>query len=133
VQMLLGANLFEQARSAQARVPRYGSACSRPCSRVLAAMCLSKLVFMPLVMLGLVRVLASLGMLPVGDPILPFVLLVEGSTPPALNLLVLAELVQRGKGQVSAVLLATYVVGAVTMTAWMAVWIEQARSTAWPT
>lgn len=98
-----------------------------PRSRVVGAVLLARLVVMPLMGIACVAAGLSAGIVDPSDATLLFVLLLEASTPPALNLQLICEVMGSGTQQMGRVLAMAYVASIFTLTAWISVYLVLLR------
>eukprot|EP01138_Halocafeteria_seosinensis_P012083 gb/GECG01012349.1/.p1 GENE.gb/GECG01012349.1/~~gb/GECG01012349.1/.p1 ORF type:complete len:480 (+),score=55.79 gb/GECG01012349.1/:1-1440(+) len=116
VLLILGANIADQVEHRDYSVRK----------SVLAAIAIGKLVILPAIGTGLVLLGLHLDLIR-GDPILVFVLFLQACTPPAMNLVVLSELVDYAQTQISYILFVLYMVSIITMTVWVALYLYLAQ------
>jgi hypothetical protein len=97
------------------------------CSRIVGAVLLARLVLMPLMGIACVSAGVAAGILDPADSTLLFVLLLEASTPPAMNLQLICEVMGSGTQQMGRVLAVAYVASVFTLTAWISVFLLLVR------
>jgi len=98
---------------------------------VLIAVCIARLAIMPLVGIAAVTAGVRAGLVPTGTldaATLQFVLLLEASTPPALNLQLLAEVAGKGQREMAQVIAVTYCASVITLTGWISLFLVLTRS-----
>ena len=110
--LVLGANLAD-------RVP--GHAALPP--RVLAGLVWGRLVLMPIFGCTYVLVLHRVGLVG-NDPMLLLVLMLESAVPPATNLIVMCQSHEQGEAAMSRILVVTYLVAVVSLTAFVALFLQ---------
>jgi predicted permease len=82
---------------------------------------LGRFVIMPLVALAGIMVFRALGVLPVEDKVLCFVLLLQGFVPPAMNLMVMYEILGRCKKDMAALMFWLYCAAIPMMALWLTI------------
>lgn len=133
ITIMLGSTIGERrsAATATAAAAASGSGATRIRMAVLVGVCIARLLVMPLVGIAAVAAGVRLGLVPRATPdaiTLQFVLLLEASTPPALNLQLLAEVAGKGQRQMAQVIAVTYCASVVTLTAWISLFLVLTRS-----
>ena len=86
---------------------------------LLATVLAARLVVMPALGTALVYGLVQAGVLPSDDPVLVFVVMMQFTPPPAMNLALIAELETFAQAAVGQVLFVGHITAAVSMTAWI--------------
>lgn len=83
----------------------------------------ARLVVMPLVGLTAVTAGARAGILDASDRTLLFVLLLQASTPPAMNIQLICEVLGSGTRPMGRVLAVSYAASAITLTVWISAYL----------
>jgi predicted permease len=83
-----------------------------------------RFVIMPLVALAGIMAFRALGVLPVEDKVLYFVLLLQGFVPPAMNLMVMYEVLGRCKKDMAALMFWLYLAAIPLMALWLTIGIK---------
>ncbi|KAL1808684.1 hypothetical protein ACET3Z_025674 [Daucus carota] len=83
---------------------------------IVAILCVRYLI-LPVVGIGVVKVVSSFGWLP-SDPLFHFVLMLQFSVPPAMNIGTITELFNVGQAECSVIYLWTYIAAAFAITIW---------------
>ncbi|XP_019185490.1 PREDICTED: protein PIN-LIKES 7-like [Ipomoea nil] len=109
--LILGGNLIEGLRG-KASLSK----------QIIVAMICVKYVFCPIIGIGVVKGAAHLGLLP-PDPLFHFVLMIQFTVPPAMNIGTIAQLFDIGEAECSVMLLWTYVAAAFALTIWSTVFM----------
>lgn len=115
--MLLGSNLYSTVKSQIARARISPSAQVLPLKkRILAGAVFTKLVVYTAVFFVIIVLFERLKLLP-SDPMIPVILIIEGCSPSAINLVILAQLQddQVVVEQLSTILLVQYLICTVTV------------------
>lgn len=97
---------------------------------ILVAVCFARLLVMPMVGIAAVAAGVRAGVVPRGSwdaATLQFVLLLEASTPPALNLQLLAEVAGKGQREMAQVIAVTYCASIITLTGWISLFLVLAQ------
>lgn len=94
----------------------------------LLAVSAGRLVFMPMVGLLLTWLGLRAGIIAPTDLTIIFTLLVEASTPPAMNLQLICEVIGSGGGAMARVICFTYIASVFSLTAWFSVYLALLRS-----
>lgn len=92
-------------------------------SPAILAVILVRLILMPLVGIAAVSAGVRSGILDGRDRTLLFVLLLEASTPPAMNLQLIVEVLGSGTRPMGRVLAVAYIVSIVTLTLWISAFL----------
>ncbi|XP_019185489.1 PREDICTED: protein PIN-LIKES 7-like isoform X2 [Ipomoea nil] len=111
ITLILGGNLIEGLRG-KALVPK----------QIIIGIICVKFVFCPIIGIGVVQGAAELGLLP-DDPLFLFVLMLQFTVPPAMNLGTIAQLFNVGEAECSMMFLWTYVAAAFALTIWSTVFM----------
>ncbi|KAH7669341.1 Membrane transport protein [Dioscorea alata] len=83
---------------------------------IIAVICVRYMV-LPVIGIGVVKLANGLGYLP-EDPLYHFVLMIQFTLPPAMNISTMAQLLHSGQDECSVVLLWSYLVAALALTVW---------------
>jgi len=86
---------------------------------LLASVLAARLVVMPALGTALVYALVQAGVLPSDDPVLVFVVMMQFTPPPAMNLALIGELEEFAQAALGQVLFVGHVTAAISMTAWI--------------
>jgi len=108
--IVLGANLADGPSSAKLS------------KSLLFCVSISKLVLLPLCGLAFTMFLTWLGVLP-DDPVLKFVLMIEGATPSAMSLVILCQTTGGGEKEMSSLQFWVYISSALTLTLFMTLFL----------
>ncbi|KAF9618763.1 hypothetical protein IFM89_002458 [Coptis chinensis] len=110
ITLILGGNLTQGLRSSRIKaVVVFGILCVR-------------YVFLPIIGIGVVKLAGDLGILP-SDPLFRFVLMVQFTLPPAMNIGTMTQLFDVGQEECSVIFLWTYLVAALALTVWSTVFM----------
>ncbi|KAG7968812.1 hypothetical protein I3843_07G001000 [Carya illinoinensis] len=110
ITLILGGNLTQGLRSSKVK------------SSIITGVLFVRYVLLPVIGIGVVKASANLGFLP-SDPLYHFVLLVQFTLPPAMNIGTMTQLFDVGQEECSVLFLWTYVVAAVALTVWSTVYM----------
>ncbi|KAJ1694558.1 hypothetical protein LUZ63_011256 [Rhynchospora breviuscula] len=88
---------------------------------IIAIICIRYLV-LPIIGIGVVKLAYELGFLP-HDPMYRYVLMIQFTVPPAMNIATMAQLFDVGHEESSVIFLWTYLVAAIALTAWSTVFM----------
>ncbi|KAK6154042.1 hypothetical protein DH2020_013681 [Rehmannia glutinosa] len=110
ITLILGGNLTQGLRKA-----RLGSL------TVIAVICV-RYIILPVVGIGVVKAASHLGFLP-SDPLYHFVLMIQFTLPPAMNIGTMTQLFDVAQEECSVLFLWTYLVSAVALTGWSTVFM----------
>ncbi|KAJ3689194.1 hypothetical protein LUZ61_018358 [Rhynchospora tenuis] len=88
---------------------------------IIAIICIRYLV-LPIIGIGVVNLAYELGFLP-HDPMYRYVLMIQFTVPPAMNIATMAQLFDVGHEESSVIFLWTYLVAAIALTAWSTVFM----------
>lgn len=110
ITLILGGNLTQGLRKAQVKP-----------STIIAVVSV-RFIFSPLIGIGLVKAAASLGFLP-ADPLYHFVLMLQYTVPPAMNIGTMTQLVDVAQEECSVIIMWTYLVAALALTIWSSVFM----------
>ena len=86
-------------------------------------MIVCRLLLMPLVGIVAVAAGAASGILDASDRTLLFVLLLESSTPPAMNIQLICEVLGSGTRPMGRVLAVTYIAATLSLTLWISAFL----------
>ncbi|MFS8034234.1 putative membrane transport protein [Helianthus anomalus] len=111
ITLILGGNLVQGLRNASIR------------PIVIIAIIIVRYVFLPLIGIGVIRAAAALGLLP-SDPLFKFVLLIQFTVPPAMNISTMTQLFDVGQEECSVLTMWTYIVAAFALTGWSTVFMS---------
>ncbi|KAG6646305.1 protein PIN-LIKES 7 isoform X2 [Carya illinoinensis] len=110
ITLILGGNLTQGLRSSKVKLS------------IITGVLFVRYVLLPVIGIGVVKASANLGFLP-SDPLYHFVLLVQFTLPPAMNIGTMTQLFDVGQEECSVLFLWTYVVAAVALTVWSTVYM----------
>ncbi|KAJ7944035.1 Auxin efflux carrier family protein [Quillaja saponaria] len=103
--LLLGGNLTQGLRSKAVKPV------------IIISVIIARYIFLPAIGFLIVKAAGDLGFLP-SDPLFQYVLMIQYSVPPAMNISTMAQLFDVGQEECSVLLLWTYVAAAIALTAW---------------
>lgn len=89
---------------------------------VISIICV-KLLILPLVGVGVVKAAYELGFLP-QDPLFRYVLMIQFAVPSAMNIGTMAQLLDVGQDECSVIILWTYMLAALSLTAWSTIFMS---------
>ncbi|KAM3285600.1 protein PIN-LIKES 7 [Capsicum chacoense] len=110
ITLILGGNLTQGLRKAQVK------------PSIIIAVVSVRYIFSPLIGIGMVKAAASLGFLP-ADPLYHFVLMLQYTVPPAMNIGTMTQLVDVAQEECSVLVMWTYLVAALALTIWSTVFM----------
>lgn len=110
ITLILGGNLIQGLRS------------SRMKSSIIVAVLCVRYMILPAIGLSLVKAAARLGFLP-SEPLYQYVLMIQYTVPPAMNIGTMAQLFNVGQEECSVLFLWTYLVSALALTVWSTVFM----------
>ncbi|KAE8723151.1 AMP-dependent synthetase and ligase family protein [Hibiscus syriacus] len=110
IMLILGANLIQGLRSSTIK-PMV----------IVGAVCV-RFVILPVVGICVVKAAGDLGFLP-SDPLFRFVLMVQFTLPPAMNIGTMTQLFNMGQDECSVLFLWTYLACALALTSWSTVYL----------
>ncbi|GMH14935.1 hypothetical protein Nepgr_016776 [Nepenthes gracilis] len=110
VTLVLGGNLTQGFRTARLKM-----------SVIIGVICV-KYMLLPVIGVGVVKVAENLGFLP-PDPLYRFVLMLQFTLPPAMNIGAMTQLFDVGQEECSVLFLWTYLVAAFALTGWSTVFM----------
>lgn len=110
ITLILGGNLTQGLRKANVKA-----------SSIIAVVSV-RYIFSPLIGIGLVRSAAYLGFLP-ADPLYHFVLMLQYTVPPAMNIGTMTQLVDVAQEECSVIIMWTYLVAALALTIWSSIFM----------
>ncbi|CAM8953297.1 unnamed protein product [Rhodiola kirilowii] len=110
ITLILGGNLIQGIRSSKLKVP------------VIVGIILIKYLILPIIGIGVVKLATSFGFLP-ADPLFSYVLMVQFTLPPAMNIGTMTQLVDVGQAECSVLFLWTYIASAFALTMWSTVFM----------
>lgn len=110
ITLILGGNLTQGLRKAQVKP-----------SIIIAVVCV-RYIFSPLIGIGMVKAAVNLGFLP-ADPLYHFVLMLQYTVPPAMNISTMTQLVDVAQEECSVLIMWTYLVAALALTIWSTVFM----------
>lgn len=105
ITLILGGNLAQGFRDATVK------------PMVIVAILCVRYLILPVVGIGVVKAVSSFGWLP-SDPLFHFVLMLQFSVPPAMNIGTITQLFNVGQAECSVIFLWTYIVAAFALTLW---------------
>ena len=112
------------ARTKHGPIPQPPPPIPSPCRPPLLAILATRLLVMPLVGLACVAAGVRARILDPSDRTLLFVLLLEASTPTAMNLSLICEVLGSGTRPLARVLAAAYLASIVSLTVWIAAFLS---------
>ncbi|KAK6150291.1 hypothetical protein DH2020_015223 [Rehmannia glutinosa] len=110
ITLILGGNLTQGLRKARLKA-----------GMVIAVICV-RYIILPVVGIGVVQTASHLGFLP-SDPLYHFVLMIQFTLPPAMNIGTMTQLFDVAQEECSVLFLWTYLVAAIALTAWSTVFM----------
>ncbi|PIA46658.1 hypothetical protein AQUCO_01500300v1 [Aquilegia coerulea] len=110
ITLILGGNLTQGLRS------------SRIKPLVLLGIICVRYMILPVIGIGVIKVAGDLGLLPT-DPLFKYVLMVQFTLPPAMNIGTMTQLFDVGQEECSVIFLWTYLVAALALTVWSTVYM----------
>jgi len=110
ITLILGGNLTQGLRTARIRPV------------MVIAVILVRYVLLPVIGIGVVKAAGSLGFLP-SDPLYHYVLMIQFALPPAMNIGTMAQLFDVAQEECSVLLMWTYLVACVSLTAWSTIFM----------
>lgn len=110
ITLILGGNLTQGLRKANVKP-----------SSIIAVVSV-RYIFSPLIGIGLVKAAAYLGFLP-ADPLYHFVLMLQYTVPPAMNISTMTQLVDVAQEECSVIIMWTYLVAALALTIWSSIFM----------
>ncbi|KAJ4876873.1 Auxin efflux carrier family protein [Raphanus sativus] len=109
--IILGGNLIQGLRSSAVRpVVVLGIVCVR-------------YIILPIIGIGVVRTAASFGFLP-ADPLFQYVLMLQFTLPPAMNIGTMTQLYNVGQDECSVLMLWTYLIAILALTVWSTIFLH---------
>ncbi|KAK1439252.1 hypothetical protein QVD17_05068 [Tagetes erecta] len=111
ITLILGGNLVQGLRKASIR------------PIIIIAILIVRYIFLPVIGIGVIRAAAALELLP-SDPLFRFVLLVQFTVPPAMNISTMTQLFDVGQEECSVLTMWTYIAGAFALTGWSTVFMS---------
>ncbi|XP_010548200.1 PREDICTED: protein PIN-LIKES 5-like [Tarenaya hassleriana] len=109
--IILGGNLVQGLRSSAIKPP------------VIAGIICVRYVILPAIGICVVKTAESLGLLP-ADPLFQYVLMLQFTLPPAMNIGTMTQLFNVGQDECSVLLLWTYLVAALALTIWSTIFLS---------
>ncbi|KAK6922491.1 Membrane transport protein [Dillenia turbinata] len=110
ITLILGGNLTRGLRSARIK------------PIVIVGVLIVRYVIQPAIGIGVVKAASHLGFLP-SDPLFHFILMVQFTLPPAMNISTMTELFDVGQEECSVLFLWTYLVAALALTVWSTIFL----------
>ncbi|MFS8010160.1 putative membrane transport protein [Helianthus anomalus] len=110
ITLILGGNLIQGLRKANIR------------PAIIITMICVRYVILPIVGIMVVKAATSLGILP-ADPLFSFVLLIQYTVPPAMNISTMAQLFNVGQEECSVLTMWSYLAAAFALTGWSTVFM----------
>ncbi|XVF62326.1 hypothetical protein PTKIN_Ptkin08bG0208200 [Pterospermum kingtungense] len=110
ITLILGANLIQGLRSSTIK----------PLT-IVGVVCVRYLI-LPVIGIGVVKAAGNLGFLP-SDPLFHYVLMIQFTLPPAMNIGTMAQLFDMGQEECSVLFLWTYLAAALALTSWSTVFM----------
>ncbi|KAI7755744.1 hypothetical protein M8C21_032751 [Ambrosia artemisiifolia] len=111
ITLILGGNLVQGLRNASIR------------PIVIITIIIVRYVFLPMIGIGVIKAAEALGLLPY-DPLFKFVLLIQFTVPPAMNISTMTQLFNVGQEECSVLTMWTYIVAAFALTGWSTVFMS---------
>lgn len=105
ITLILGGNLIQGLRSSRIR------------PWIIVGVVFARFVILPAIGIWIVKAAGSLGFLP-SDPLFRYVLLIQYTLPPAMNISTMAQLFDVGQEECSVLFLWTYLIAALSLTSW---------------
>lgn len=110
ITLILGGNLTQGLRSSKVKLS------------IIVGVVFVRYVLLPVIGIGVFKAATKLGFLP-PDPLYHFVLMVQFTLPPAMNIGTMTELFDVGQEECSVLFLWTYIVAALALTVWPTVYL----------
>nr|XP_016512864.1 PREDICTED: uncharacterized transporter C5D6.04-like isoform X1 [Nicotiana tabacum] len=110
ITLILGGNLTQGLRKAQVK------------PLIIIAVVSVRYILSPLIGIGIVKAAANLGFLP-ADPLYHFVLMLQYTVPPAMNIGTMTQLFDVAQEECSVLFMWTYLVAALALTIWSTVFM----------
>ncbi|XP_016439124.1 protein PIN-LIKES 7 isoform X1 [Nicotiana tabacum] len=110
ITLILGGNLTQGLRKAQVK------------PLIIIAVLSVRYILSPLIGIGIVKAAANLGFLP-ADPLYHFVLMLQYTVPPAMNIGTMTQLFDVAQEECSVLFMWTYLVAALALTIWSTVFM----------
>ncbi|CAI0434749.1 unnamed protein product [Linum tenue] len=104
--LLVGANLLRGLKGSSVK------------TTVIIGIVLARYVALPLVGIVVVKGALRLGFIPADDPLYQFILLLQFTVPPAMNIGIITQLFGEGESECSVIMLWTYALASVSLTLW---------------
>ncbi|CAN1818540.1 Protein PIN-LIKES 1 [Linum perenne] len=104
--LLVGANLLRGLKGSGVK------------KRVIVGVVVARYVALPIVGIGVVKGALRFGLIPSSDPLYQFILLLQFTVPPAMNIGIMTQLFGAGESECSVIMLWTYVLASVSLTLW---------------
>ncbi|CAL1355253.1 unnamed protein product [Linum trigynum] len=104
--LLVGANLLRGLKGSSVK------------KTVIIGVVLARYVALPLVGIVVVKGALRLGFIPANDPLYQFILLLQFTVPPAMNIGIITQLFGAGESECSVIMLWTYALASVSLTLW---------------
>ncbi|KAD7477331.1 hypothetical protein R6Q59_003356 [Mikania micrantha] len=111
ITLILGGNLIQGLRNSSIR------------PIIIIAIIIVRCLFLPMIGIGVVKAANALGLLP-SDPLFSFVLLIQFTVPPAMNISTMTQLFNVGQEECSVLTMWTYIVAAFALTGWSTVFMS---------
>ncbi|GKA47556.1 PIN-LIKES 7-like protein [Tanacetum coccineum] len=110
ITLILGGNLIQGLRKASIR------------PIIIIAIIVVRYIILPIIGIGAIKVAGALGLLP-SDPLFSFVLMIQFTVPPAMNISTMTQLFNVGQEECSILTMWTYIVAAFALTGWSTVFM----------
>ncbi|KAE8010763.1 hypothetical protein FH972_007099 [Carpinus fangiana] len=110
ITLILGGNLTQGLRSSKVKLS------------IIVGVIFVRYVLLPIIGIWIVKAAANLGFLP-SDPLYHFVLMIQFTLPPAMNIGTMTQLFDVAQEECSVLFLWTYVVAALALTVWSTVFM----------
>ncbi|KAK9074820.1 hypothetical protein SSX86_003139 [Deinandra increscens subsp. villosa] len=111
ITLILGGNLIQGLRNASIR------------PIIIIAIIIVRYMCLPAIGIGVIKAASALGLLP-SDPLFSFVLMIQFTVPPAMNLSTMTQLFDVGQAECSVLTMWTYIVAAFALTGWSTVFMS---------
>ncbi|KAF3563646.1 hypothetical protein DY000_02011846 [Brassica cretica] len=111
ITLILGGNLIQGLRSSAVKM-----------SVIVGVICV-RYIILPVVGVGVVQLAWSLGYLP-PDPLFRYVLMLQFTLPPAMNISTMAQLFDVAQDECSVIFLWTYLVASLALTMWSTIFLS---------
>ncbi|PWA84317.1 auxin efflux carrier family protein [Artemisia annua] len=110
ITLILGGNLIQGLRKASIR------------PIIIITIIVVRYIMLPIIGIGAIKAAGALGLLP-SDPLFSFVLMIQFTVPPAMNISTMTQLFNVGQEECSILTMWTYIVAAFALTGWSTVFM----------